>query len=274
MWVISFGTVLRVEEREASPDGWEVVERPSPWHGLMISDAEDLLEEPGGDLWITTLAGLVHLPAAVRRSSPPIPAVELVEAQVDGQAIAVDAPIVLSHRRNRIELRFSALSFRDPGLLRYEARLRPAPPGRRRPAHRRSISSTCGRGLPPRCDSLDGCAGPPAREPVVPGAAAVLADSRFRSRRRRGDLRAVPLPGGAVLRLERSARASRPTCTTIGTLAHRAAERLLRRAAVALGRRRSPARRDRGVGACARRLMSDIVTSAAMISRASARVRD
>jgi len=128
MWVISFGTVLRVEEREASPDGWEVVERPSPWHGLMVSDAEDLLEEPNGDLWITTLAGLVHVPAAVRRSSPPVPDVELVEARVDGQAIAVDAPILLSHRRNRIELRFSALSFRDPGLLRYEARLRPDAP--------------------------------------------------------------------------------------------------------------------------------------------------
>jgi signal transduction histidine kinase len=128
MWVISFGTVLRVEERAASPDGWEVVERLSPWHGLMISDAEDVLEEPGGDLWITTLAGLVHVPAAVRRSSPPVPDVTLVEARVDGQAIAVDGPIVLSHRRNRIELRFSALSFRDPGLLRYEARLRPNAP--------------------------------------------------------------------------------------------------------------------------------------------------
>jgi len=128
VWVISFGTILRVVERRESADGWEVVERPAPWHGLMISDAEDLLEEPEGDLWIATLAGLVHLPAEVRRSLLPVPSVALVEARVDGQRIAVDRPIVLSHHRNRIELRFAAPSFRDPGLLRYEARLSPDAP--------------------------------------------------------------------------------------------------------------------------------------------------
>jgi signal transduction histidine kinase len=109
IWIVSFGTVLRVVERPDVPEGWEIVERPSPWHGLMISDAEDILEEPRGDLWITTLAELVHVPADVRRSVPPVPPVELVDVLSDGEGLPADAPIRLPYRRNRIDLRFAAL---------------------------------------------------------------------------------------------------------------------------------------------------------------------
>ncbi len=123
-WIISFGTVLRAIERPGSESGWEIVERPSPWHGLMISDAEDILEEASGDLWITTLAGLVHIPSAVRRELPPVPRVELVNLLVDGKALSWGPGVTLPYRRNRIELRFAALSFRDPARLRYQVRLR------------------------------------------------------------------------------------------------------------------------------------------------------
>ena len=125
VWIVGYGTILRVVERPDAPDGWEIVERPAPWHGLMISDAEDILESPGGDLWITTLAGLVNVPAEVRRSEPPVPRVELVDVLVDGQSLAADRPLALPYRKNRIELRFAGLSYRDAGLLRYQVRLGP-----------------------------------------------------------------------------------------------------------------------------------------------------
>jgi signal transduction histidine kinase/ligand-binding sensor domain-containing protein len=122
-WIISYGTILRAVERLGTAEGWEIVERPSPWHGLMISDAEDILEEASGDLWITTLAGVVHIPPEVRRAAPPVPPVELVDVLVDGEPLAWQREVELPYRRNRIELRFAGLSFRDPGLLQYQVRL-------------------------------------------------------------------------------------------------------------------------------------------------------
>jgi len=124
VWMLSFGTIVRAVERTDAAEGWEIVESPAPWHGLMISDAEDLLEVAGGDLWITTLAGVVHVPAGVRRAVPPVPRVELVDALVDGKALAPQESIRLPYSRNRIELRFAALSYRDPAKLRYQVRLR------------------------------------------------------------------------------------------------------------------------------------------------------
>ena len=129
-WVISYGTIMRAVERPETAEGWEIVERPLPWHGLMISDAEDLLEDPSGDLWITTLVGLVHISAAVRRTVPPVPAVELVDVLVDGEPLPWRTDISLPYRRNRIELRFAGLSYRDPALLRYQVRLKPDVPWR------------------------------------------------------------------------------------------------------------------------------------------------
>ncbi|MBZ5639509.1 MAG: ATP-binding protein [Acidobacteriia bacterium] len=123
-WIISFGTILRVVDRPGSEEGWEIVERPAPWHGLMISDAEDILEEVSGDLWITTLAGVVHIGAEVRRAVPPVPRVELVDVLLDGKPLAWQGSVALPYRRNRIELRFAALSYRDPSRLRYQVRLR------------------------------------------------------------------------------------------------------------------------------------------------------
>ena len=127
-WIISYGTILRVLDRPGGGEGWAIVERLSAWHGLMISDAEDILEEPSGDLWITTLAGLVRVPAEVRRARPPVPPVELVDVLVDGEPLAWRQGVDLPWRRNRIELRFAGLSYRDPGLLRYQVRLRSREP--------------------------------------------------------------------------------------------------------------------------------------------------
>ncbi len=124
-WIVTFGTIVRVVERPDTAEGWEIVERLSAWHGLMISDAEDLLEEPSRDLWIGTLAGLVRVPSGVRREVPAPPPVELVDVLQDGVRLARRDSVKLPWRRNRIELRFAALSYRDPSLLRYQVRLGP-----------------------------------------------------------------------------------------------------------------------------------------------------
>jgi len=128
VWVVSFGMILRLVDRPDSAEGWEIAERLAPWHGLMISDAEDILEEESGDLWITTLAGLVHIPPEVRRAERGAPRVELVDVLVDGEPTSWRDGLALPYRRNRIELRFAALSYRDPGLIRYQVRLRPDAP--------------------------------------------------------------------------------------------------------------------------------------------------
>src|SRR5262245_40318118 len=127
-WVVSFGTIVRAVEQPGSVAGWEVVERPSPWHGLMISDAEDLLEDAAGDLWIATLAGLVHIPAEVRRGELPVPRVALEQALVEGKPLPGEGRLRVPYRHNRVELRFAALSYRDPSRLRYQVRLGPDAP--------------------------------------------------------------------------------------------------------------------------------------------------
>ncbi|HEX4824718.1 MAG TPA: two-component regulator propeller domain-containing protein [Candidatus Polarisedimenticolaceae bacterium] len=127
-WIVSFGTIVRAVARPGTEAGWEIVERPSPWHGLMISDAEDLVEDASGDLWIATLAGLVRIPFQVRRAPAPVPPVELEESLVEGRPLPREGRIGLPYRHNTIELRFAALSYRDPSRLRYQVRLGPDAP--------------------------------------------------------------------------------------------------------------------------------------------------
>jgi signal transduction histidine kinase/ligand-binding sensor domain-containing protein len=130
VWIISFGTIVRVVERPDTAEGWEIVERPAAWHGLMINDAEDILEDDSCDLWITTLAGVVHVPRDVRHSIPDPPRVELVDVLQDSARLDARGDLELPWRRNRIELRFAALSYRDPGRLRYQVRLHADDPWR------------------------------------------------------------------------------------------------------------------------------------------------
>jgi len=51
-----------------------------------------------------------------------------VDVVVDGKPLAWHEGVELPYRRNRIELRFAALSYRDPALLRYQVRLRDGAP--------------------------------------------------------------------------------------------------------------------------------------------------
>lgn len=125
VWMLGHGILLRVRPDPAADGGWTVLERLSPWHGLPTTGGRDLLEMDDGTLWVTTSRGLVRIPGRVRRASPSPPGVALVEARVDDERLPLDDPPDLPHDRNRLELRFAALSFRAPTALRYQVRLLP-----------------------------------------------------------------------------------------------------------------------------------------------------
>jgi signal transduction histidine kinase len=121
VWVAGHGILHRMQER--SDGATEVVERITQWHGVPGPGAGDVLEEEDGTIWIAYDGGIVRVPAAVRFASLPPPRVALVDASVDGEAISTAARLELPHDRNRVDVRFAALSFRDPTLLRHQVRL-------------------------------------------------------------------------------------------------------------------------------------------------------
>jgi signal transduction histidine kinase len=130
VWVAAFGAVLRVTERPARSDGWEVLEHLTGWHGLPGRGANDVLEEADGTVWLTTARGAMRVPATARRTPHPAPPVALVDARVDTEAVPLERALVLPHQRNRLELRFAALSLRDPSPILYQVRLGPGDPWR------------------------------------------------------------------------------------------------------------------------------------------------
>ncbi len=125
-WVVGAGMVVRGHPTD---DGHvEVVEKLTAWHGVPAAGASDLFEDRDGDVWLATNRGVVHVPAAVRFATPPVPPVALVEGRVDGHSVALSRRLVLSHDQNRLELSFAALSFRDRTDLRHQVRLGPDRP--------------------------------------------------------------------------------------------------------------------------------------------------
>lgn len=130
IWVFGHGFVLRVDPRAPGEAGWRVLERLGTWHGLPTGGGSDVLEHDDGTVWIATSLGIVQIPPEARRVDSRPPPVALVEARSGSGALSTAptssrAPIRLSHDRNDLELRFAALSFRDPTRLAYQVRLSP-----------------------------------------------------------------------------------------------------------------------------------------------------
>jgi signal transduction histidine kinase len=124
MWLLGTSDApRRVRENLASPLGWEVLETLTAWHGVRPSG--DVLEDPDGTLWLTTSMGVARVPPAVRRAALPFVRVALVEVAVDGVPVRGASGAPLRHRHNRLDVRFAALSYRDPAKIRYQVRLAP-----------------------------------------------------------------------------------------------------------------------------------------------------
>ncbi|MGH7571088.1 MAG: sensor histidine kinase [Gemmatimonadota bacterium] len=128
VWVVGHGAFLRVTEAVDDSLGWEVRERLTAWHGLPVTSGTHLLEDSDGGIWVTTSLGVVHVPAPARFATLGPPRVALVDARVDDQPVRLRSTLELPYDRNRLELRFAALSFRDPSLIRYQVRLSPNEP--------------------------------------------------------------------------------------------------------------------------------------------------
>ncbi len=124
IWIAGHGILLRVRPRPGC-GGWEVLEALGPRNGLLTVGGGDMLDEEDGTLWLATSLGLVRVPPSARFAPAAPPRVALVDARVDTVPVAFAGGLELPADRNRLELRFAALSFRDPGSVRYQVRLTP-----------------------------------------------------------------------------------------------------------------------------------------------------
>jgi ligand-binding sensor domain-containing protein/signal transduction histidine kinase len=123
LWVLADGSIVRVRERTDLPEGWEVLESLTAWEGAPSRQTGGLTELADGRIWLASLAGVVEMPAGARHALKNPPPVSLVEQRMDGHALPLDGALRLPWKRNRLELRFAALSFREPSLIRYQFRL-------------------------------------------------------------------------------------------------------------------------------------------------------
>jgi len=128
VWIVGEGIVARVEERRDLPEGLSVLERVGVWQGLPTAMVMDVIEDADGTLWLATDTSLVKIPPSARFSKPAPPNVVPVGVSVDGRPLDPGRAIELPYRRNRLELRCAALSYREPALIRYRARIRPEEP--------------------------------------------------------------------------------------------------------------------------------------------------
>ena len=125
VWMTGHGFVQRVEE---APTGWTVLERLTPWHGLLTVSGGDLVEEDDGTVWIASERGVTRVPASARVTALSAPPIALVDARVDDRRAPLDSVLRLPYDRNRLELRFAALSFRAPSEVWHQVRLGPDQP--------------------------------------------------------------------------------------------------------------------------------------------------
>jgi signal transduction histidine kinase/ligand-binding sensor domain-containing protein len=125
VWMVGHGILQRVEETQS---GWTVLERLTQWHGLMTVGGGDLTEDDDGTIWIASDRGVSRVPASARVTARSAPPIVLVDARVDDRPVPLDSVLHLPHDRNRLELRFAALSFRDPSQVRHQVRLGPDQP--------------------------------------------------------------------------------------------------------------------------------------------------
>jgi signal transduction histidine kinase/ligand-binding sensor domain-containing protein len=128
VWIVGHGVLHRMTEATDEEQGWRIEERLSFWHGLPSGSGTHILEDADGGIWTTTSRGVAHVPAPARFTPTTPPRVVVVDARVDDQRIRLGEELELPHERNRLELRFAALSYRDPSYVSYQVRLSESDP--------------------------------------------------------------------------------------------------------------------------------------------------
>lgn len=122
IWLSGPGYLLRVRE-EGAGTGWTVVEDLGELQGIPLVGGGDVWEDADGTVWTTTGGGVVEIPARARRAPPPLGRLVLVEARLDGREPGRPGRWWLGSDDNHVELTVSPLSYRDPGRIRYRARI-------------------------------------------------------------------------------------------------------------------------------------------------------
>jgi signal transduction histidine kinase len=128
LWIVGHGVLHRITEATEEGAEWHIEERLSFWHGVPSGSGTHIMEDADGGIWMTTSRGVAHIPARARFVAPKPPRVVVVDVRVDNQRIRPGEALELPHDRNRLELRFAALSFRDPSFVRYQVRLSESDP--------------------------------------------------------------------------------------------------------------------------------------------------
>jgi len=127
VWVVGWRQRWRVERRnpEEPPT---VVERLDTGQGVPDwQNAPGLHEEPDGTIWIPLYSGLVRVPPKVRRQAAEPVSVTVTSLIADGRQVLPDRAPTVRHGNHSLEVRWSALSFRDPTRVHYRMRLESEP---------------------------------------------------------------------------------------------------------------------------------------------------
>ena len=119
IWVITYLGRVRIELDE---EGVHVVERLGPWIGVPNWMTFNTLEEPDGTLWLSGMPSAIEIPPHARQRPTAPPRVFVTGFSADGRILSSDMPQVLPATTSRIELRWAAPAYRDPGSLRYQVR--------------------------------------------------------------------------------------------------------------------------------------------------------
>jgi len=121
-WVVGRVSLLRVEP---DGDGARVVERITAAQGLPRWWLSTVAEDDDGTLWVAALPGIARIPRSVREAALPPPSVRVTRVSVAGEAVPLDVPVRTVAGRDAVDVRWAALSYRDPTRIRHRFRLRP-----------------------------------------------------------------------------------------------------------------------------------------------------
>lgn len=126
-WIVGEGSLVRVVT-DPHTGAWEVVERLDTRQRLASSTFSDVLEQPDGSIWVSSVVGVTHVPAEARARVYAPPPVRLIESRANGQVLALRGAVELTPTENSLELRYAGLTFHGRETLRFRSRLRTEDP--------------------------------------------------------------------------------------------------------------------------------------------------
>ena len=124
IWLLGHGVFVRVADEGHPGTSFDVLESVGNWEGLVGVAPLDLVEGSDGTLWVASEMGVTRIPRSVVRSDLPVPEARLASARVDGRLVDPTAEVQVPPGA-AVDLRFAALSYRDPGMVLYRFRSGP-----------------------------------------------------------------------------------------------------------------------------------------------------